>query len=231
MSTSALSIRMRRMKLRYILAAAIFIGVAFRIGTDVPVFITELVYQPPAGGIIPSAGNPENTVKRFFMLADNGRYEEAWDLVIEPDWVEADRPAPYRSRIAASAGSYQGLVSKDEFCSRLTGEMGPKGIFLSLSHIKASELKAEPLSLPFPDIVEYPEYSDAYMFKARGDYLASCAIYRWEKVLPVLKTADGYKIVLEGTKNAKENYYLIWLNFAEKKLIKSLRGTPKEGAL
>ena len=67
--------------------------------------------------------------------------------------------------------------------------------------------------------------------KVRGDYLASCAIYRWEKIVPVLKTSDGYKVVLDGTKNSKENYYLNWLNFAEKTLIKSLRGKPKEGAL
>ena len=206
-------------------------GAAFRLGSSVPLFLTELVYQPPSGGIIPNAKSPESAAKRFYMLLDDGQYEEAYRLVVEPDWVEGDKPAPYRHSVAASADSYQGLVSKDEFLSRAAGEMGPRGIFFSLSHIKAVEEKNSEAVLPYEEVIEYPAYSSSSVVNVKGDYLASCAVYRWEKNIPVIKTASGYKLVLEGTKREKENYYLTWLNFAEKKLIKSLRGTPEEGKL
>jgi hypothetical protein len=206
-----------------LLAAVILAGIIIRVFSSVPLIITELVYIPPSIETIPKAGNPESTVRRFYMLIDVGRYEEAYDLVLEPDWVKSDRPAPYRDAVSASPSGYYGLISKEEFLDRSRGEMGPRGIFFSLSKIKSSKLKQSGITLPYESIIEYPEYKEALIVKAWGDFLSSCAIYRWEKELPVINTGNGYKIILDGTKMSKENYYLTWLNFSEKKLIKYLK--------
>lgn len=212
-----------------LLFAVFLAGAVIRFSFSVPLIITELVYKPPAAGIIPKAGNPESTVRRFYMLIDAGRYEEAYDLILEPDWVESDRPAPYRNEVSASPEGYYGIVSKEEFIDRSRGEMGPRGIFFSLSHIRSSVLKDIEAKLPWEDVINYPEYKEASIVKAWGDFLSSCAIYRWEKELTVIKTDTGYRIILDGTKKSKENYYLTWLNFSEKKLIKYLKSRDAGG--
>lgn len=218
-----------RNKAGLLLFAVFVAGVVIRLSFWVPLIITELVYKPPASSLIPKAGDPESTVRRFYMLIDTGRYQEAYGLILEPDWVESNRPAPYRDEVSASPDSYYGEVSKEEFIDRSRGEMGPRGIFFSLSRIRSSVIRGIDVKLPWEEVIDYPEYKELYLVKAQGDFLASCAIYRWEKELPVIKTDIGYRIILDGTKRTKENYYLTWLNFSEKKLIRYLKNTAPGG--
>ncbi len=218
-----------RTKTGLLFFAVIIAGAVLRFSFSVPLVITELVYTPPSDALIPKAKNPELTVRRFYMLIDEGRYAEAYNLVIEPDWVDSDRPAPYRESVIATPDKYFGLVSKEEFIARSIGEMGPRGIYFSLSNIDSSVLKNSVVALPWNSLIDYPEYEEIVPVKTRGDFLASCAVYRWEKDLLVIKTGEEYKIILDGTKNAKENYYLTWLNFSEKKLIKYLKSKDSVG--
>jgi len=212
-----------RIKAGLLFLAVIIAGAVFRFSFSVPLIITELVYRPPSKAFIPKAKNPELAVQRFYMLIDEGRYGEAFDLIIEPDWVESDLPAPYRESVIAMPDRYSGLVSKEEFITRSRGEMGPKGIYFSLSNLDSSVLKNKEEELPWNSLIDYPEFEEIVFVKVWGDFLASCAVYRWEKELPVIKTGNGYKLILEGTKNVKENYYLTWINFSEKKLIRYLK--------
>ena len=218
-----------RMKAGLILFAVFAVGAAIRFSFSIPLIITELVYKPSVNEIIPKAKDPESIVRRFYMLIDTGRYQEAYELVLEPDWVESGRPAAYRDAVIASSESYYGMVSNEEFIDRSRGEMGPRGIFFSLSHIRSSTIRDSEEKLPWENVINYPDYRELYHVRASGDFLSSCAIYRWEKDLLVIKTETGYRIILDGTKESKESYYLTWLNFSEKKLIKYLKSKDAGG--
>lgn len=205
-----------------IITTALFAGIFFRGASGFPLIQSELIYATPEDGKIPEPDSPAAAVKRFYLLFDRGMYEMAWEICLEPDW-SGDRKVRYQDELLVIPAEFAGWTGLDAFVERCMDDLGPGGIYLSLSHLKTKSVKSSIDKLSYEQIRNYPGIKAVYKVRATGDFLASCAVYRWKKDLFVLETEAGYKVLLEGIKASRELIHMNWLNFSEKQLIRELR--------
>ena len=200
-----------------LLAAAALAGLLLRAAGGVALFPAALVYAVPRRQAPPGSASPEDAVRSFYLLLDQGRYAEAWSLAREPDYTGTGN-ALYRSEVAA--GPRPGWTSRNAFVARLRDELGSGGEWLRLTEVQAEVLgDAEARDLLAAGGAQTPP--GAVVVRARGTLLGACTIFSWQKTLPVSREGGRYRLLLPGTKPADSLFYQEW--FADLRRIGTLR--------
>ena len=201
-----------------LVAGALLAGAVVRFAGGMPLIGTDLVFGSaaapdragPAGA---PEGSPEEAAVAFYTLLQSGTYGAAWDISVEPSWPGA-RNAAWGDAVQAG-GRPAGWTGKDEFVRRCAEELG--------TGIKLNGISAEPgSSLPGDALAAAAGATHVRAVRVRGHMLGACLIYRWEKDLAVAEVGGKWKVLLPGTKTAREPFHQSW--FSDVTLIGSLRG-------
>ena len=187
---------------------------------NVPLFFADMVYKAAGEVSFPGTKTPEDTAVSFYMYLDRGMYGEAYDISLEPDYTRGG-PASFKETLNGEAESFRGLTGRNEFIERLKFELGHNGSWIKLHNIRAEQID-RPCALP-----EWTEKigetgvgrvstSGSDKPKCRpvrvtGHILGACTIFSWERLVPVVDSAEGYKVLLPGTKRERQFYYQEWI--------------------
>lgn len=202
-----------------VFTALILVGVALRALSGNEIVLTTLIYSPSEKVRYPGSRTPEDTVKSFYLSIDNGDYERAYSLILEPRWTE--EPASYREAVVVEDNIFRGWTEEEEFLRRLKYENGIKGSGITLNSVNAhvvEELEAGPYFNAF----DIAGLRSAFGVEVHGNILGACSIFSWRKELTVLQIGRRYRVLLDGTKEADSFYYQSWFTGFEK--IGDIRG-------
>ncbi len=190
------------------------IGIVVRLASGHALISHSLVYSPGTRNVLPGTATPEDTARSFYMFINEGEYELAWDISIEPDWL-GDSSALYKLAVESSPSSFAGWTAKTDFTERLVMELGKKGSWIRLNNISAqkTEYTLDPLR---DDITKALHPEKIHTIRVQGHLLGACSIFRWEKDVVVLTLGGEHKILLEGTKSAKSFFYQSWFSNIER---------------
>jgi hypothetical protein len=216
---------------RYGLAALILIiflaaGAFFRLLVGVPLVQSDLIYSAVIKKKPPGTKTPENTVKSFYFFIDSGAFEEAWNIILEPDWTGGDVSVSYFDEVKRDPEGFSNWTEKEEFVNRLKKELGEKGARITLNNIDAAQAamgKAEFSNEAIPVV----DVDRIYKVMADGHILGACTIFRWDKEFYVLEIRGKYKVLLSGTKGRKAFFYQSWFSNLEK--FGNIRGLKSSG--
>jgi len=207
-----------------ILVFLLTLGLFIRLLGGVPIISTDLVYSPGKSQNPTGSKTPEDAVKSFYIFIDNGAYEKAWELSLEPDWKGGAGAYGYREEISSSGKAFMGFTGKETFVKRLNEELGNAGSGITLRSIDAEVIEPIDPSI-FGESYGLKNVRDAFRVRAKGNILGACTIFRWEKELIVLGFGKGYKVLLSGTKNKNSYFYQSWFSNIER--IGDLRGSQQ----
>jgi len=202
-----------------VFAAVLVAGAALRALSGHEIVLTSLIYAPDEKVRYPGSRTPEDTATSFYLSIDNGDYERAYGLILEPRWT--DEPASYSDAVAAEDSLFLGWTEEEEFLRRLKFEIGPGGSGIKLNSVHAyvvEELEAGPYSEAF----DISGLRSAFRVKVQGSILGACSIFSWKKELTVMQIGRHYRVFLDGSKEANSFYYQSW--FTEFEKIGDLRG-------
>jgi len=206
-----------------IFAAALLFGTALRVLSGHEILLSSLIYAPSVKVRYPGSRTPEDIAVSFYLSIDNGDYERAYELILEPRWTDA--PASYRDAVEAENRQFKGWTEEREFLKRMRHEIGPGG-----SGIKLNSVRAHVLYELDPDLYArafgISGLRSAYSVNVEGSILGACSIFSWKKELTVLQMGRRYKVFLDGGKEANSFYYQSW--FAEFEKIGDLRSSYLE---
>ncbi len=201
-------------KIILVLLLFTLIGICVRVANGHALISPNLIYSPGTRSVLPGTATPEDTARSFYMFIDEGEYERAWDISIEPNWL-GDSTALYKAAVQASPASFSGWTDKVNFTKRLVMELGRKGTWIRLNNISAqqAEYTLDPVT---DDVVKALHPEDVHRIRVEGHLLGACSIFQWEKDLVVLTLGGEHKILLEGTKRAKSFFYQSWISNIER---------------
>jgi hypothetical protein len=206
-----------------VLITAAGAGAAVRILKGNSLLQTDLVYSPARKERFPGTKDPESTARSFYMYLDDGLYEKAYDISLEPARSGGDGPG---------GGAYSGWTSRDDFVARMNRELGSGGSGIRLGNIRAG--KAEPIAVeecgfgasnPTPGATHLASVAPpegAYRVKVSGHMLGACSVFRWGKNVTVLKTGGQYRVLLDELPGEGNLSYRSWFENVEK--VADLRG-------
>jgi hypothetical protein len=207
-----------------LVAGAILAGAVVRLVGGLPLVGTDLAFEsaaaPPGPGTTKgtrkggAAGSAEEAVAAFYAALQAGAYDTAWDVSVEPGWPGA-RNAAWGDTVVAQ-GLPPAWTSKDEFVRRCADELGPG---IRLNGVAAEAASAPPGE---QDLASAVGASQVQAVHVSGHMLGACLIYRWERELAVAEVGGSWKVLLPGTKAARESFHQSW--FSDVTLIGSLRG-------
>ena len=215
-----------------LLIGVIVLGAAVRFVGGVSLLQTDLMMAPEgagagvgataeAGAAAPAEapGAPELAAASFYAFLQQGEYDKAWEVALEPDWPGA-LGASYMQEVAPSPRA-SGWTTQADFVRRCADDIG-SGIKLNGTQV-----------VRLPTLQESPEGRAAaalgatrlYGVRASGHMLSACLIYRWDRDLVVADIGGRYKVVLPGTKAARASFHQEW--FSNLSLVGSLRASGK----
>jgi len=202
------------------------IGALVRLFTNNLLISTDLIYASGHRQVYPGTRTPEDTVKSFYLFIDNGLYDKAWEISLEPDWTGGMCSISYLDAVKSDPSLFAGWTKKEDFEERLKKELGITGLSITLNDIQTHRLKAKGAKCIDSELVEmvtdHHELKDIYTIKATGKMLGACSIFKWEKDLVVLNINEKYKVLLNGTKQKNSFFYNSW--FSNLEHIGNLRG-------
>ena len=214
-------------------AAAVLAGGLLRAAAGGGLLSSNLVYSAPVRQAAPGSSTPADAVRSFYLSLDRGEYAAAWGLSREPDYTGSGN-ALYRSAVTGEGAAPRGWTSREAFVSRLTDELGHGGVWLRLADVQTAEVAGasapeDPGASAREDPGEVvakagggPGGSKATaVVRAEGTLLGACTIFHWEKVLPVAREREGWRVLLPGTKQANSLFYQEW--FANVRKVGTLR--------
>lgn len=198
---------------------ALLAGAAVRYFGGVPLVATDLAFDSPSTVLPPAEGSPEAAASSFYAFLQQGRYDAAWEVSIEPAWPGAGT-ASYEAAVTAD-GRPAGWTGKAEFVQRCRDELGqgPK-----LNGVQAVRLDSPPVASGQAAVAALTP-SRIHGVHLSGHMLGACLIYSWEKDLAVVEVGREYRVLLPGTKDARASFHEAW--FSDMRLIGSLRATDK----
>jgi hypothetical protein len=217
--------RSRRIAMTAAFTALILVGVTLRVMSGHEIVMTTLIYSPGEKVRYPGSRTPEDTVTSFYLSLDNGDYERAFRLILEPRWTE--EPASYGEAVVVEDKRFWGWTEEEEFLMRLKSEIGIKGSGITLNNVHAhvvEELEADTYFNAF----EIAGLRSAFKVEVQGNILGACSIFSWRKELTVLQIGRQYRVLLDGTKEADSFYYQSWFTGFEK--IGDIRGGNLQGS-
>ena len=184
-------------------------GIVIRIAGGSPVFSSDMVFAGSEKQDYPEPDSPASTALLFYRLIDDGVFGRAWELALEPDWQHYYAWAAYRDGVSPEGRPFPGWTSKEHFIERTEGEIGRNGWGLKLNNIEADRIGTSVR----PD---YLEGGIPHLVKVKGHMLGACTIFSWEKTVTVIESEDGFKVLLEGTKQPKFYFYQSWFSALNK---------------
>jgi hypothetical protein len=205
-----------------LLIGVIVLGAAVRFVGGVPQLQTDLIMAPEGSGaaaVGAAVGAPELAAASFYAFLQQGEYDKAWEVALEPDWPGA-LGASYKQEVTPSPRA-AGWTTEADFVRRCASDIG--------SGIKLNGIQV----VRVPSFQESPEGRAAsalgatrlYGVRASGHMLGACLIYRWDRDLVVAEIGGTYKVVLPGTKAARASFHQEW--FSNLSLVGSLRASGK----
>jgi hypothetical protein len=197
--------------LKTLLPLFIVIGIVLRIVSGNSIILYDLIYAPGIRQTFPGTRTPENTVKSFYHLLDRGEYDRAWEISIEPDWTGNDPGVSYFDEVKEDADRFSGWTGREKWVQRATWELGEGGTGITLKSVEA-RIKGplDPEKLSFASTV--PSLEKAYLMEVTGRLLGTCSLYKFDKMIPVLKVGDEYRVYLSGTKGRDSLFYQSWFS-------------------
>ncbi len=211
-----------RARLILLLPAALALGLVIRAAGGAAIFPSAIVYAAGGPESVPGAQTPEDAARSFYLLLASGEYGKAWELALEPDWSNGAE-VPYRSDLSPSEALSR-WTPESRFVRRLSDELGP-GSLLKLNSIQAREVQGEDGASVEPAVRKLIGERKIISVQADGNLVGACTVYHWDRLLPVVRTDTGYKVLLPGTKAAKALFYQSW--FANVRQIGALRGSRR----
>ena len=209
---------------RLILAAALAAGVLVRGLSGLSILSATMVYSSEKKEPYPGLRSPEAVVKSFYRFADEGKFDKAWEISREPQWLKEGTRVIYTDEIMApEEGGFYGFTSVENFVKRYRMELGYGGSWIKLSNIK-TRLNTSPAIAPHPEVLRALNPEKLYQVEVKGHLIGACTIFSWEKAVIVAEKGGDFYALLPGTKQAKAFYYQAWFDSIEK--IASLRSTP-----
>jgi hypothetical protein len=210
-----------------LLISVIILGAAVRFVGGVPMLHTDLVMAPEgnaanagaAGSPELTAGSAELATASFYAFLQQGEYEKAWGVALEPEWPGA-LEATYMKEVTPAPRA-TGWTTEADFVRRCAADIG-WGI--KLNGIRIDRLPAPPES-PEGRAVSALGADRLYGVHASGHMLGACLIYRWDRDLVVAEIGGAYKVVLPGTKAARASFHQEW--FSNLSFVGSLRAAGK----
>jgi hypothetical protein len=190
------------------------VGAFIRLAGGYALILPNLTYSSGSPHVLPGTETPEDTARSFYIFLDQGNYEHAWDISIEPDWI-GNAPVAYKTEVVPSLATFAGWTNKTTFMTRLNRELGVNGIWLKLNNLQAQRLDRQVDGFA-QELVERLDPEDVYVVRVRGHLLGACSIFQWEKEVPVIKIGGAYKVLLAGTKKAKTLFYQSWFTNIER---------------
>jgi hypothetical protein len=191
-------------------------GALIKILSGIPVFQSNLIYSSGKKMKPPGTDTPSHTAVSFYMLIDSGKYEQAWEMALEPDWVSGGSDVSYFDEVGPGHGDFQGWTPKKEFVERLTGEIGKRGGKIRLSNYEAQDVSFQ--ESEFEENTQYVKNFENVDFETidkvevRGHMLGACTIYKWDKELFVVKVDGNYRVLLSGEKQSRSLFYQSWFS-------------------
>jgi hypothetical protein len=155
----------------------------------------------------------------FYSFLQGGEYKKAWEVSLEPDWAGA-LTASYLKEVAPSPHTV-GWTTEEDFVRRCDSDIGSG---MKLNAIQVVRLPSAP-ETPEGRAVSALGAFRLYGVRASGHMLGACMIYHWERDLVVAEVAGRYRVILPGTKAARESFHQEW--FSHLSLVGSLRGAGK----
>ena len=205
-------------------AAAVLAGGLLRAAAGGGLLSSNLVYSAPVRQAAPGSSTPADAVRSFYLSLDRGEYAAAWGLSREPDYTGSGN-ALYRSAVTGEGAARRGWTSREAFVSRLTDELGHGGVWLRLADVQTAEVAGASGPEDPGEVVAKAGGSGgskaAAVVRAEGTLLGACTIFHWEKVLPVAREREGWRVLLPGTKQANSLFYQEW--FANVRKVGTLR--------
>jgi hypothetical protein len=197
-----------------LLPCFIVIGVVLRIVSGHPVILSDLIYAPGIRQTFPGTRTPENTVKSFYHLLDRGEYDRAWEISVEPDWIGGDLVVNYFDEVKEDRGRFSGWTGKEKWVQRTTWELGTGGTGITLKSVEARiKRPLDPAELSLAS--DIPALEKAYLVEVTGRLLGTCSLYRFNKMIHVIKVGDRYRVYLSGTKGRDSLFYQSWFSNLE----------------
>jgi hypothetical protein len=181
--------------------------------------MTTLIYSPGEKVRYPGSRTPGDTATSFYLSIDNGDYEQAYSLILEPRWTE--EPASYREAVLVEDNVFQGWTDEEGFLRRLKFEIGPKGSGITLTSVQAHVVEELEIDTYF-NAFDIAGLHSACKVEVQGNILGACSVFSWRKELTVLRIGRRYRVLLDGTKEADSFYYQSWFSGFEK--IGDIRG-------
>jgi hypothetical protein len=204
--------RLPKAWLAFLLGALLLAGAVIRLLLGEALVSTTLVYARSTSEQIPGARTPEDAVRSFYLMLDRGMYEEAWDIVAEPNWA-GQAYVPYREAVTPGLGA-AAPTPREQFVQRLNAELGYGGVWLKLHGVetrKVSEPGPPPAELPVAGL----QAKSVCRVRADGRLLGACTIFSWTKELEVLEVDGTFRLLLEGTKRPSALFYQEWFTNVE----------------
>jgi hypothetical protein len=184
-----------------------------------PLVATDLVFEGPADAPPAPAGSPELAAQSFYAALAAGDWASAWDVSVEPAWPQAGTAA-WTDEVAAGE-SPAGWTARDAFVQRCRDDIG--------SGIRLNSVTATPGSRQRGraglDLARALGARRVAAVHVSGHMLGACLIYRWEKDLEVAEMGGRWKVILPGTRPARQGFHREW--FSDVTLIGSLRAQPQ----
>ena len=209
-----------------LLIGVIVLGAAVRFVGGVPLLQTDLILAPEGAGSAAgqgagpvAAGAPELAAASFYAFLQQGDYEKAWEVAVEPEWPGA-LGASYKKEVTPSPRA-AGWTTEADFVRRCADDIGAG---MKLNGIQVVRLPSPPES-PEGRAVSALGASRLYGVRASGHMLGACLIYRWDRDLVVAEIGGRYKVVLPGTKAARTSFHQEW--FSNLSLVGSLRASGR----
>ena len=220
-----------------LLIGVIALGATVRLVGGVSLLQTDLLMsrestgpeaESAAGAVVGAAGAvagaaavgaPELAAASFYTFLQQGEYNKAWEVSLEPDWAGA-LEASYLKEVAPSSHA-SGWTTEADFVRRCDSDIGSG---MKLNAIQVIRLPSAP-ETPGGRAVSALGASRLYGVRASGHMLGACMIYRWERDLVVAEIGGRYKVILPGTKAARASFHQEWLSNLS--LIGSLRAAGK----
>ena len=211
--------RNRSRAIAAVFTALILAGVALRALSGHEILLTTLIYSPTEKVRYPGSRTPEDTVKSFYLSIDNGDYERAYSLILEPRWTE--EPASYREAVVVEDKSFWGWTEEEEFLRRLKSEIGINGSGITLNSVHTHMVEELEIDTDF-NAFDIAGLRSIFRVEVQGNILGACSIFSWRKELTVLQIGRQYRVLIDGTKEADSFYYQSW--FTGFKKIGDIRG-------
>lgn len=202
-----------------LLAGALAAGAAIRLAGGIPLVGTDLAFGGSSPAAPAAAGSPELVAQSFYAALAAGDWAGAWEASVEPSWPGAST-ASWTDEVTAAGtpeATPEGWTTEEEFVRRCGDEIG--------SAIRLNGVTA----VPGTGRQDSAGRALARALGARrvtpvhvsGHMLGACLIYRWEKDLEVAHVDGRWKVILPGTRAAREQFHRSW--FSDVTLIGSLR--------